>query len=103
MQFDYVRFPDRKGMQFSKPNTERNRREAIVSFLARAREKLAPYNVFVSADNFGYVCWNLDDTGIGQCFSDIGTVVDYISPMLYPSSFQFGIPGVPNPYRIVFA
>ena len=107
IQFDYVRFPDQKGLQFAKPNTEANRREAIVSFLAEARKRLLPYNVFLSADNFGYACWNPDDTGIGQCFSDIGTVVDYISPMLYPSSFQFGIPGLRNPlndpYQIVFA
>lgn len=107
IQFDYVRFPDRKGLKFCKPNTEANRREAIVSFLDKARKRLTPHNVFLSADNFGYVCWNLDDTGIGQCFSDIGTVADYISPMLYPSSFQFGIPGLRNPlsdpYRIIFA
>ena len=107
IQFDYVRFPDKKGLQFSKPNTEKNRREAIVAFLDEARKRLTSYNVFVSADNFGYVWWNLDDTGIGQCFADIGPVVDYISPMLYPSSFQFGIPGLRNPlndpYRIVFA
>ena len=107
IQFDYVRFPDQKGLQFAKPNTETNRRNAIVDFLAEARKRLLPYNVFLSADNFGYVCWNLDDTGIGQCFADIGPVVDYISPMLYPSSFRFGIPGLRNPlddpYRIVFA
>jgi hypothetical protein len=107
IQFDYIRFPDRKGLEFSKPNTETNRRKAIVDFLAEARKRLLPYNVFLSADNFGYVCWNLDDTGIGQCFADIGPVVDYISPMLYPSSFKFGIPGLRNPlndpYRIVFA
>jgi hypothetical protein len=107
IQFDYVRFPDQKGLQFARPNTEENRREAIVSFLAEAMKRLTPYNVFLSADNFGYVCWNLDDTGIGQCFVDIGTVVDYISPMLYPSSFQYGIPGLRNPlndpYRIMFA
>jgi hypothetical protein len=107
IEFDYVRFPDQKGLQFSKPNTEANRRQAIEGFLAEARERLLPYNVFLSADNFGYVCWNLDDTGIGQCFAGIGPVVDYISPMLYPSSFKFGIPGLLNPltdpYRIVFA
>ena len=107
VQFDYVRFPDQKGLQFSQPNTEANRREAIAGFLAEARRALAPENVFVSADNFGYVCWNLDDTGIGQCFADLAPVIDYISPMLYPSAFQFGIPGVRNPmsdpYRIVFA
>ncbi|HEY7303796.1 MAG TPA: putative glycoside hydrolase [Bryobacteraceae bacterium] len=107
IQFDYVRFPDQKGLRFSKPNTETNRRKAIVDFLTEARKRLLPFNVFLSADNFGYACWNLDDTGIGQCFADVGPVVDYISPMLYPSSFQFGIPGLKNPlndpYRIVFA
>lgn len=107
IQFDYARFPDQKGLQFSKVSTEANRRNAISGFLAEAQKRLAPDNVFLSADNFGYVCWNLDDTGVGQCFADIGPVVDYISPMLYPSSFQHGIPGLRNPlsdpYRIVFA
>ena len=107
IQFDYVRFPDQKGLQFSKPNNEANRRQAITEFLLTARRRLAEHNVFLAADNFGYVCWNLDDTGIGQCFSDVGAVADYICPMLYPSSFQFGIPGLRNPlsdpYRIVFA
>jgi hypothetical protein len=63
--------------------------------------------VFLSADNFGYVAWNEGDTGIGQTYADVGKVVDYISPMLYPSGFKFGIPGVRNPmtdpYRIIYA
>ena len=107
IQFDYVRFPDQRGLQFSRPSTEADRGPAIVGFLAESRKRLNPYNVFVSADNFGYVCWNLGDTGIGQSFEEIGPTVDYISPMLYPSSFQAGIPGLRNPlsdpYRIVFA
>jgi hypothetical protein len=107
VEFDYVRFPDRKGLRFSKETTETNRREAISGFLAQAQKALNRYNVFLSADNFGYVAWNQNDTGIGQVFADVGKVVDYISPMLYPSGFQFGIPGVRNPlndpYRIVYA
>jgi hypothetical protein len=70
-----------------------------------ARRRLIPYNVFLSADVFGYVCWNLDDTGIGQRIEDLFPALDYISPMLYPSSFQYGIPGyrnpLANPYEIV--
>jgi len=107
IQFDYVRFPDQQGLQFSQPSTEADRGPAIVGFLAESRKRLNPYNVAISADNFGYVCWNSGDTGIGQSFQAIGPVVDYISPMLYPSSFQAGIPGLRNPlsdpYRIVFA
>ena len=50
IQFDYVRFPDQKGLQFSKPNNETNRRQAITDFLAAARKILIPYNVFLSAE-----------------------------------------------------
>lgn len=105
IQFDYVRFPDRAGLKFSRPNTEANRVEAIGDFLAAARRRLIPYNVFLAADIFGYVCWNLNDTDIGQRLPDIAAHVDYLAPMLYPSGFQFGIPGyrnpVANPYQII--
>lgn len=106
IQFDYVRFPDRKGLKFAIQNTEENRSNAILGFLTEARKKLAPYNVFVAADIFGYVAWNLDDTQIGQKIDQVGSAVDYISLMLYPSGFQFGIPGYRNPVahsnRIVY-
>ena len=97
IQFDYLRFPDSRDVQFSQPNTEANRTRAITGFLDAARERLTRYNVFLAVDVFGYVCWNLDDTHIGQPLEAILPRVDYLSPMLYPSSFQFGIPGCPNP------
>lgn len=105
IQFDYVRFPETQEAVFSMPNTAENRTRAITGFLAQARERLAPYNVFLAADIFGYVCWNLDDTGIGQKLELVAPLLDYVSPMLYPSGFQFGIPGyslpVAHPYEIV--
>lgn len=107
IQFDYVRFPDHPGLQFSKVSNQANRRQAIAGFLAAAQKALNPYNVFLSADIFGYVAWNPNDTGIGQDLNDIDKVVDYISLMLYPSGFRYGIPGLRNPlddpYRIVHA
>ena len=106
IQFDYVRFPDSPGLIFSVPNNLHNRLAAISGFLGEARRQLTPYNVFVAADVFGYVMWNLDDTHIGQRLEELSPVVDYISPMLYPSCFQFGIPGyrnpVAHPHEIVF-
>jgi hypothetical protein len=106
IQFDYVRFPDASGLRFSMDNTEENRVKAVSGFLAEARRRLVPFNVFVSADIFGYVCWNLNDTNIGQRLEDLAPHVDYLCPMLYPSGFQFGIPGyripVANPYEIVY-
>ena len=105
IQFDYVRFPDASAPQFSMANTQENRVQAISGFLKEARDKLLPYNTFLSADIFGYVCWNLNDTLIGQTLDDFLPHVDYIAPMLYPSGFQYGIPGyripVSSPYEIV--
>jgi len=106
IQFDYVRFPDAPGLRFSHSIDMKSRIAAISGFLGEARRRLTPYNVYVAADIFGYVAWNLDDTHIGQRLEELSPVVDYISPMLYPSCFQFGIPGyrlpVQHPYEIVF-
>jgi hypothetical protein len=106
IQFDYVRFPDTNGLNFSMPNTEENRIEAISGFLIEARKRLIPYNVFLSADIFGYVLWNLNDTKIGQKLEDVTPILDYINPMLYPSGFQYGIPHyrfpVAYPFEIVY-
>jgi hypothetical protein len=106
IQFDYVRFPDAPELVFSQASTEASRVAAISGFLEYARQRLAPYNVFIAADVFGYVCWNLDDTGVGQSLAAMLPYVDYLSPMLYPSTFQFGIPGcrdpVTHPYEVVY-
>nr|WP_311529320.1 putative glycoside hydrolase [uncultured Ralstonia sp.] len=97
IQFDYLRFPDANGLQFHQANTQAHRVAAVTGFLARARERLRPYNIYLAADIFGYVCWNTDDTAIGQQINTLGAVVDYISPMLYPSGFTWGLPGRRNP------
>ncbi|MGP8050618.1 MAG: putative glycoside hydrolase [Desulfobaccales bacterium] len=106
IQFDYVRCPDNRGVAFPVPNTMANRTRAITGFLKAASEALAPYNVMVAADIFGYVMWNLDDTGIGQQVGEALNAVDVVCPMLYPSGYQAGIPNyrnpVQHPYEIVY-
>jgi len=106
IQFDYVRFPDAQGLAFSMPSTEESRIKTISGLLGEARKKRTLYNVFLAADIFGYVCWNLNDTGVGQRIEELMPHLDYISPMLYPSCFQYGIPGyrnpVAHPYEIVY-
>ena len=97
IQFDYVRFPDTTGLVYPMPNTEENRVGAISGFLAEARKRLTPHNVFLAADIFGYASWNTDDTQIGQKLKNLAEDLDYMSLMLYPSGFQFGIPGYLNP------
>ena len=105
IQFDYVRFPDAPRVVFAKANTQENRIAAIAGFLAEARKRLTPYNVYLAADLFGYACWNTNDTDIGQRLEEVAPHIDYLCPMLYPSGFQFGIPGYRNPvaapYEIV--
>jgi len=104
IQFDYVRFPDAVGLKYSVANTQENRVRAIAQFFEEARKRLARYNVFLSAAIFGYVCWNLNDTYIGQKLETMMAAADYVCPMLYPSGFQYGIPGfripVAYPYEI---
>ncbi|VVE27391.1 putative glycoside hydrolase [Pandoraea terrigena] len=97
IQFDYLRFPDAPGLQFHETNTAEHRVGAITGFLSAARERLLRYNVYLSVDIFGYVCWNLNDTAIGQQLETLGEQVDYISPMLYPSGFTWGLPGFERP------
>ena len=99
IQFDYIRFPDTGGIAFAHAPDENGRVAAITGFLREAHKRLVPYNVFTAMDAFGYVCWNQNDTGIGQRLEDLATAVDIISPMLYPSGFQFGIPGYRNPVQ----
>lgn len=104
IQFDYLRFPDSSaGFRLAQPSTRQTRTTAIAGFLAEARHALAPYNAYLAADIFGYTCWNRSDTGIGQEIEAIAPNVDYLSPMLYPSGFQFGIPGVRNPVGNAYA
>ncbi|SDD80245.1 hypothetical protein SAMN05444678_12311 [Sphingomonas sp. YR710] len=104
IQFDYLRFPDSSAhLTLAQPSTQANRVTAIAGFLAEARKRLAPYNVFIAADIFGYVCWNRDDTGIGQRLEAIAPHVDYLSPMLYPSGYRYGIPGIKNPVANSYA
>jgi hypothetical protein len=106
VQFDYVRFPDNRGLVFSQPPTEDSRTQAVTGFLKAAHEALTPHNIMVSADVFGYVLWNTNDTDIGQKIEPILEAVDVASPMLYPSGYQFGIPNYRNPvnhpYEIIY-
>lgn len=104
IQFDYLRFPDSSAQfHLAQPSTVQTRTAAISGFLAEARTALAPYNAYLAADIFGYTCWNRNDTGIGQEIEAIAPNVDYLAPMLYPSGFQFGIPGVRNPVANAYA
>jgi hypothetical protein len=112
VQFDYVRFPSDGSLSqatFAMENTQENRAGAIAGLLKQTKEALAPYNVKLAADTFGYTAWVPDDLGIGQHIETLAPYLDVISPMVYPSTYSFGLPGespdyenaIAYPYEIV--
>ncbi len=105
IQFDYIRFPAKNGLSFGHKNNQYERVKALNRFLAKAKHSLTPFNVFIAIDTFGASCWTRNDVGIGHNLKRLKKHVDYISPMLYPSGFTHGIPGLRNPmantYKVV--
>ncbi|MFA5232824.1 MAG: putative glycoside hydrolase [Sulfurimonas sp.] len=90
INFDYIRFPAKDGLKYSKESTQENRVNAISDFLALAQKRLRKYGVFISADTYGNICWTDDDNNIGQTVSSMAQHTDYLAPMLYPSGFASG-------------
>jgi hypothetical protein len=116
VQFDYIRFatdPSPDGsvddIQYSQPLTAANRVAALKSFLGQAHKAVNDAGGFLSMDTFGYTTWWDDDGGIGQDLGMLADDIDYYSPMVYPSTFNAGLPGafpypdvVSRPYDVVF-
>jgi len=107
IQFDYVRFPsDGPVGQARYPGRDQRAKSVVIAqFLARAREELSLYGVYVSADIFGQVPSVPYDMGIGQQWELLAGTVDFLSPMVYPSHYAPGVYGLPDPdadpYRTV--
>jgi len=99
IQLDYIRFPAHNGLSYGHKNNQNERVKALNRFLAKTRHILTPYNVFLAIDTFGAACWTNKDVGIGHNLKRLKKHVDYISPMLYPSGFTHGIPGLRNPTK----
>lgn len=110
IQFDYVRFPAltkaARAKLDMKNTRDENRTQAIHNFLKKAYEELSKEEVYVSADIFGWATSSISDEGIGQHWEALTSVVDYTSPMIYPSHYGPGIYGlaVPDahPYKTVY-
>ena len=89
VQLDYVRFPDSaRGLEQTSvlmPGSEKfgSRGDAIAAFLEYMDDALEGKG-FLSADVFGFVTIAQDDMGIGQKLEQLASLVDFISPMVYP-------------------
>lgn len=91
VQFDYIRFPDVRGeadnRRFDFKKEHQTMREALVSFLKKARASL---DVPISVDLFGYTAIYQWGDWIGQDMSELTRYVDVVSPMFYPSHYTGG-------------
>lgn len=99
IQFDYIRFPVKSKLRYGRKSNAKTRVKALQTFLRKAKYALTPYNVFTSIDTFGVSCWTTTDSGIGHNVKKLEKYVDYLSPMLYPSGFGSGVPGLRNPLK----
>ena len=100
IQFDYVRFPTGQASaqaQRTDPTTEEERVGTITGFLTEARSRLHPKGCALSAAIFGIVVSSPDDQGIGQRPEEVSSVVDAVSPMVYPSHYSPGWLGFSDP------
>lgn len=116
IQFDYIRFPTDpsattsvEAARYSQLSTEQSRTRAITEFLGRARAAVHRFGAYLGVDTFGYTPWDQGDMGIGQSLELIAQQVDYVCPMIYPSTFRAGLPGllgypavVADPHRVVY-
>jgi hypothetical protein len=89
--------------------SETNRVTALNTFLAQAHRAVNDAGGFLGMDTFGYTTWWTDDGGIGQDLAVLADDIDYYCPMVYPSTFNAGLPGqilypevVSRPYDVIF-
>ena len=99
LQFDYVRFPDRRpeSVVFDGGVTLDVRTSTVIGFLSAAVEVLHPLGCAVAADVFGFTTAAVDDGAIGQNWEQVSSVVDVVSPMVYPSHYATGWYGFDRP------
>lgn len=110
IQFDYVRFPEGQAAQtadYGVDTKDYTKKQVILDFLSYATERLHEKNIVLGADVFGTVIKSdVDAQIIGQDYKEIGSIVDTICPMVYPSHYQNGTFGlsVPDayPYETVY-
>lgn len=102
IQFDYIRFPsDGKvsNCRYSQKHSSTTSVAALVGFLEEAGQRLKPYGANISIDVFGLTTTSGNGLGIGQDIVILSKVVDFISPMVYPSHYYKGAYGIEHPNK----
>lgn len=111
IQYDYVRFPvgnDADQADYGVDIQSYPKEQAIMNFLDYATERLHEKGIPVTADVFGTIIGSaIDVEQVGQDYVGLGSTVDALCPMIYPSHYGKGVFGfdVPDayPYETVYA
>ncbi len=111
IQFDYVRFPignDADEADYGVDMQVHTKQQAVSGFLEYAVERLHEKDIVVTADVFGTIIGSETDVErVGQDYTELGELIDVISPMVYPSHYGSNVFGleVPDahPYETVLA
>ncbi len=100
IQFDYVRFPSDGDVSIIRyPGRKAQPMEwTIPAFVQYAAKRLRPLGVRVSVDVFGLSATR--DLGIGQRPRRLARFVDAVYPMVYPSHYNSGEYGLPDPNAV---
>ncbi len=103
LNLDYIRFPSDGNVlatRYEEDNTAETRTAAIRAFMHRLSERLQSTPIFLSADVFGLTVWvpPQNDMNIGQRVIDLTPYLDYLAPMVYPSTFAAGTLGYDDPF-----
>ncbi len=111
VQFDYIRFPsdgDYWTAVYTEERSFESRTRIMKEFCQYIEQELEPTGAFYSADLYGMtpLAGPDQDMGIGQLLEDFALYFDYLSPMVYPSTFRgvafsFGDPLL-HPYEVVY-
>jgi hypothetical protein len=107
VQLDYIRFPsdgDIFDTNYIQVPTRAARVKAITGFCEYMYKGLEPTGGFLSLDIFGLttsvnLALKHGDLGIGQELPSLAGCCDYLSPMVYPSTYEPGNLGLPDPQR----
>ena len=97
VQFDYIRYPGNPRLRVTKETTPAERTAAVTDFTALAAEAVHRSGAAVSFDLFGQTTVVTVEDSIGQIWEEIATHADYLSPMVYPSTWVVGRFGLAYP------
>jgi hypothetical protein len=89
IQYDYIRYPGTQNVLASEYGDPSYRVGVLEDFLTRSADALRPTRAFFSGDVFGLTTAIDDEQGIGQVWENIAPPFDYISPMMYPSTWRY--------------